>query len=122
MVDLTDPGTHHRELNDGADDGLEPLETLDDNGLGDHFHPSAIEVHPETRSIIILAAREEAGVVVSPEGELQATFEMKHRDHPQAEGVAFLPDGRLVLADEGQGQRGTLTAYPPRSGEPEETR
>jgi hypothetical protein len=96
-----------------------PLETLDDNGLGDDFHPSAIEVHPESGAFIILAAREEAGVVVSPDGELLATFEMKRRDHPQPEGIAFLSDGSLVFADEGQGRLGTLTVYRPKAGGPE---
>lgn len=90
---------------------LLPLEILDDNGLGKNFHPSAIEVHPETRSILILAAREEAGAEVSPDGNLLGTFEMKRRDHPQPEGVAFIPDGSLVLADEGRDGRGTITIY-----------
>jgi uncharacterized protein YjiK len=94
-----------------------PLEVLDDNGLGDDFHPSAIEVHPTTRSILILAAREEAGAEVSPKGELLGTFEMKRRDHPQPEGVAFMPDGSLVLADEGRDRRGTITVYPRRAAE-----
>jgi len=94
-----------------------PLEVLDDNGLGKNFHPSAIEVHPETRSLLILAAREEAGAEVSQDGELLGTFEMKRRDHPQPEGVAFLPDGSLVLADEGQNHRGTITVYPKRDPE-----
>ena len=80
-------------------------------GLGDSFHPSAIEVHPESGSLILLAAREEAIVEVGPQGELVATRELKRKDHPQPEGVAFLQDGTMVLADEGQGKRGTLTRY-----------
>ena len=88
-----------------------PLEELDAEGLGDSFHPSAIEVHPESGSLIILAAREEAIVEVGPGGELVATRELKRKDHPQPEGVAFLQDGTMVLADEGQGKRGTLTRY-----------
>jgi hypothetical protein len=56
---------------------------------------------------------------VSPDGELLATFEMKRRDHPQPEGIAFLSDGSLVFADEGQGQLGTLTVYRPKAGGPE---
>jgi len=88
-----------------------PLDDLDERGLGDEFHPSAIEVHPQTRSLILVSAREEALVELSPYGEILATKELKRKDHPQPEGLAFLPDGSLVLADEGQGKRGTLTRY-----------
>ncbi len=94
-----------------------PLEELDDRGLGKEFHPSAIEVHPQTRSIILVAAREEALLELSPFGEILATKKLKRKTHPQPEGLAFLPDGSLVLADEGQGKRGTITRYP--QNEPE---
>ena len=89
-----------------------PLQELDDRGLGKEFHPSAIEVHPQTRSIIIVAAREEALVELSPFGEILFTKKLKRKKHPQSEGVAFLSDDSLVLADEGQGKRGTITRYP----------
>jgi hypothetical protein len=88
-----------------------PLEELAARGLGDGFHPSAIEVHPQTRSLILVAAREESLLELSPRGEILATKGLKRKDHPQPEGVAFLPDGSLVLADEGQGKRGTITRY-----------
>ena len=32
---------------------------------------------------------------------------------PNGEGLAFLLDGTLVVADEGQGSRGRITRYPP---------
>jgi uncharacterized protein YjiK len=94
-----------------------PLEELDSRGLGDEFHPSSIEVHPVTGSLLLAAAREEAIVELSSSGEILATRELKRKDHPQPEGLAFLPDGSLVLADEGQGKRGTLTRYMPRNGQ-----
>ena len=88
-----------------------PLEDLDERGLGDEFHPSAIDVHPQTGSLILVSAREEALVELSPYGEILATKELKRKDHPQPEGLAVFPDGSLVLADEGQGKRGTITRY-----------
>jgi uncharacterized protein YjiK len=92
-----------------------PLEELDSRGLDDKFHPSSIEVHPGTGSLILVAAREEAMVELSSDGEILATKELKRKDHPQPEGLAFLPDGTLILADEGQGDRGTITRYAPRT-------
>jgi hypothetical protein len=91
-----------------------PLEELDDNGLGDEFHPSAIEIHPETRSLLVLAGPEEALAEIGPGGEILGTREFKKRDHPQPEGIAFLQDGTLVVSDEGQDGLGTLTRYRPR--------
>jgi uncharacterized protein YjiK len=90
-----------------------PLQELKDAGLDDEFHPSAIEIHPETRSLIITAAREEALVEVGRDGTLLAVKELKRKDHPQPEGLAFLPDGTLIIADEGQGKRGQITRYSP---------
>jgi len=92
-----------------------PLEELKSMDVNDKFHPSAIEVHPETGSILLVAAREEALLELSSQGRLLAAKELKRKDHPQPEGLAFLPDGTLVLADEGQGAPGQLTRYPPRN-------
>ena len=94
-----------------------PLQELEARGLDDKFHPSSIEVHPETGALILVAAREEAMVELSSEGEILATRELKRKDHPQPDGLAFLPDGSLILADEGQGKRGTITRYTPQGGD-----
>lgn len=90
-----------------------PLADLDDNGLGKNFHPAAIEVHPETGSFLLVAAREEALLEVTRYGEILATKELKRKRHPQPEGLAFIPGGVLVLADEGQDGPGALTRYNP---------
>lgn len=90
-----------------------PLEDIDAGGLGKNFHPSSIEVDPETGSLILLAAREEAMIELSHQGEILGSREFKRRNHPQPEGLAFLTDGTMVLADEGQGARGTITLYHP---------
>jgi uncharacterized protein YjiK len=92
----------------------EELETLD---LDDKFHASAIEVHPETGSLLLVAAREETLVEVSAAGRLLAGRELKRKNHPQPEGIAILSGGDLVLADEGQGKRGRLTRYSRAPGE-----
>ena len=88
-----------------------PLEELEAMDVKDEFHPSAIEVHPVTGSLLLVAAQEEALLEFTPQGRLLAAKELKKKDHPQPEGLAFLPDGTLVLADEGQGGPGRLTRY-----------
>lgn len=93
-----------------------PFHDLEALGIGPEFHTSAIEVHPGTGSILLLAAREEVILEIDANGRPVAATELKRKDHPQPEGLALLLDGTLVIADEGQGNPGRLTRYPPRSG------
>jgi uncharacterized protein YjiK len=90
-----------------------PFQDLEALDLGDTFHPSAIEVHAETGSAVLISAREEVILETSPQGTLIGGRELRRKSHPQAEGVTFLRDGTLVLADEGRGKRGRLTRYEP---------
>jgi uncharacterized protein YjiK len=89
-----------------------PLTDLDGLGLDPEFHVSGIEVHPETGALLLVAAREEALLELSPQGHPLAGRALKRKAHPQPEGISFLADGTLLLADEGQGGRGRLTRYP----------
>jgi uncharacterized protein YjiK len=91
-----------------------PLSGLEDVGLDPEFHTSAIEVHPGTGRLLLVAAREELLLELSSQGRPLAGRELKRSAHPQPEGVAFLEDGSLILADEGQGERGRVTRYLPR--------
>jgi uncharacterized protein YjiK len=88
-----------------------PLEVLKELDLKDSFHPSGIEVHPETGRLILISAQEEAILELSPQGALLAGRELHRKTHPQPEGITFLADGSLLLADEGQGKKGRVTRY-----------
>ncbi len=94
-----------------------PFEALKELDLEDSFHPSGIEVHPETGSLILISAQEETILELSPQGALRDGRELHRKTHPQPEGITFLVDGSLLLADEGQGKRGRVTRYP--AGAPE---
>ena len=89
-----------------------PRDDLVAAGIDDDFHPAAIEVHPRSGSLFLLAAREEAVLEVSREGRVIAARQLSRAAHPQPEGIAFGPDLELWIADEGGSRRGTLTAYP----------
>ena len=88
-----------------------PFEALKELDLEDSFHPSGIEVHPETGRLILVSAQEETILELSPQGALRAGRELHRKTHPQPEGITFLADGSLLLADEGQGKRGRVTRY-----------
>lgn len=88
-----------------------PYASLQDVGARGRLHPSGIEVHPLTRHIFVVAAREEGIVEIDRTGRFVRAAELPGKLHVQPEGIAFVLD-RLALADEGSGRKATLTLYP----------
>jgi uncharacterized protein YjiK len=80
------------------------------------FAPSAIERHPRTGHFFVLAARGNAIVEVDTNGNLLAVSTLPKSVHPQPEGLAILPDGTVIICNEGSGpgKPGRLVVYPPR--------
>jgi uncharacterized protein YjiK len=78
------------------------------------FHTSSVEIDARTGRVILLAARENAMAEVTRDGRVLATRALGAL-HSKAEGSAILPDGSLVIADEGprHGQA-LITRYPRR--------
>lgn len=76
------------------------------------FKPSGIARHPKTGTFFVIAARGSTIIEISKEGKIlnQQPINSKVNTHP--EGIAFAPDLTLVLCNDGQGKRGTLTLYP----------
>lgn len=88
-----------------------PLDRVADAVQERTFSPSAVEIDPATGRIVLLSARGGAMVELDRSGEILATRRLA-ASHVQAEGAAILPDGALVIADEGDGGRALLTRYP----------
>lgn len=97
---------------------------LIDMKLGDaipnpeNFRATELVRDPETGSLLVLDSAAGAILEVSMKGEPIAYWRLGG-DHPQAEGLALLADGRLAVADEGRMGKGSLgggvlTIYPPR--------
>lgn len=91
-----------------------PFEALEAYDVSHGVHPSGLDVDPATGTYVLLAAREERMLEVDTAGRVLAVVKLRHHRHPQAEGITFSPDGRLFIADEGQGRHAHLTAYAPR--------
>jgi uncharacterized protein YjiK len=85
-------------------------------GLGGAFHASAIEVHPRSGSLFLVAGRESAMVEISSDGRVLAARQLERHVHPQPEGLAFGPGLELWIADERVPGGGTLTRYPLAAG------
>ncbi len=94
-----------------------PFASLRDVGARGRLHPSGIEVHPVTRQIFVVAAREEGIVEIDRAGRFVGAAELPGKQHVQPEGIAFVADA-LALADEGTGRKATLTLYPRRRARP----
>ena len=77
--------------------------------IGEKIHPSAVTTR--FGDYIILAGKERRVFQLSASGELIASGKLKKKHHRQPEGIAFMSSGRLVIADEGSGQKGRITTY-----------
>ncbi|MCC6318931.1 MAG: hypothetical protein IT361_14730 [Gemmatimonadaceae bacterium] len=75
------------------------------------FRPSGIEVDPVTGNYVLVAGPERALLEIDPRGDVVGGVALSRKLHRQPEGIAFLGDSLLVIADEGSGSRATLTTY-----------
>ena len=82
---------------------------------GKSFNPSGIELHPELGTYFVIAARQEAVAEVNLNGDVLAVARLQGDRHRQVEGIAFTPQGDLILGDEGGNRGGRLTLYQPSS-------
>ncbi|MCI0436163.1 MAG: SdiA-regulated domain-containing protein [Gemmatimonadetes bacterium] len=101
-----------RRVADSAPRFSIPFADIARAGGGRDFHPSGIAVHPVTRTIFVLAGRQKRILELSRDGRVLDARELPGRNHAQPEGIAFLADGTMLIADEGAGGRATVTRYP----------
>jgi len=89
-----------------------PFDGLIDEHERAEFRPSGIEWDPARRHLVIVSARNRLVLYLDPSGGLIERKRLSGDRHPKTEGIAIMPDGRMVLADEGSRTReGRLTAY-----------
>ncbi|QGZ95253.1 hypothetical protein [Terricaulis silvestris] len=78
-------------------------------GVSD-FQPSSVEIEASTGAFFVLSARDGAVAWFGADGSLRSAWALS-AEHTQAEGLALLPDGRLVIADEGARRGALLSIY-----------
>ena len=76
------------------------------------FQPSSVEREPRTGHYMIVAGPQRAIVEVTPAGAVVAGRALSRRLHRQPEGLTFVADSAVLIADEGGNGPGTLTLYP----------
>lgn len=75
------------------------------------FKPSAIAVHPDSGNLFLLSSPNRLLIVLNKDGQILAVKKLKKRIVRQPEGIAFMPDGSLIIASEGAGGRAVLVKY-----------
>lgn len=89
-----------------------PLEGLLAEDERAEFRPSGVEWDAAKQRLVVVSARNRVVLYLTTAGQLIERKRLSGERHPKTEGIAILPDGRLVLADEGSRTReGRLTAY-----------
>ncbi len=74
------------------------------------FQPSDIGFDPASGRLIVISGLDGAIAELGPDGALLSARPLGHH-HRQAEGVAILPDGSLIIADEGGHGRAHIARY-----------
>lgn len=74
------------------------------------LHPSDITIDPTTGNYVIIAAQEKALVVITPDAQVVSAGPLPEPSE-QAEGVAILREGVLIISDEGNRNPATVTLY-----------
>jgi tRNA A-37 threonylcarbamoyl transferase component Bud32 len=89
---------------------------IDAEALGDakrQFSPSGATWDAATGHLVVIAGPDHRVAEVDLDGRVLAMRDLDPTRHPQAEGIAFTTDGRLVLADEGRRSGARISVYAP---------
>jgi uncharacterized protein YjiK len=88
-------------------------------GLSDKkdFKPSALAVHPESGRIYVLSSVRQAIVVLDPAGDVVAEWDLDGAGFEQPEGLAWLPNGDLLISSEGVERSGVVKRFAVRASQ-----
>lgn len=77
------------------------------------FDPSAAAIHPINKRLYILSSAGNLLVVTDTKGTVMEAYKLSPYDFPQAEGIAFAPNGDMYISNEGKnGAVPTLLYFP----------
>lgn len=76
------------------------------------FEPSAAAIHPISKRLFILSSAGQLLVVTDTRGQVIEAYTLNPDFFPQAEGIAFAPNGDMYISNEGKYGRPTLLLFP----------
>lgn len=80
----------------------------DDNA---NFDPSEAAINPVNKKLFILSSAGNLLVIANRNGKPEKVINLNPDEHPQAEGIAFAPDGDMFITNEGKYGTPTLQIY-----------
>ncbi|MGZ3845749.1 MAG: SdiA-regulated domain-containing protein [Flavisolibacter sp.] len=80
----------------------------DDNAK---FEPSAASIHPINKRLYVLSSAGNLLVVADTRGKIIEAYELNPNQFPQAEGIAFAPNGDMFISNEGKYGAPTLLEF-----------
>ncbi|HJP87303.1 MAG TPA: hypothetical protein VJ852_15025 [Gemmatimonadaceae bacterium] len=75
-----------------------------------NFHPSDIAIDPNTGNYVVIASREKAYAVITPDGEVLKSAPLPG-EHRQAEGLTITKDSIMIVSDEANVKPPKITLY-----------
>lgn len=75
------------------------------------MNPSAVAIHPFTNQLYVLSSKDHLIYVFSAEGSIETVQQLNKKMFKQAEGIAFLENGDLIISNEGGKGKPTLLYF-----------
>jgi uncharacterized protein YjiK len=75
------------------------------------FNPSAAAVHPVTNQLYILSSAGQLLVIADLSGKVSQVYRLNPDKFPQAEGIAFAPNGDMYIANEAKYGKPVLLVF-----------
>ena len=75
------------------------------------LRPSALARHPMTGHLVVLSSRRETLVSLDAEGAVVSVWDFGEADLEQPEGLAFLPNGDVLISSEGKKGPGVIMRF-----------
>jgi uncharacterized protein YjiK len=76
------------------------------------FDPSSAAIHPINKRLYILSSAGNLLVITDTRGKVIEAYSLNPDDFPQAEGIAFAPNGDMYITNEGKYGKATLLFFP----------
>lgn len=89
------------------------IDILPAHARNQEVRASELARDPKSGNLLIVDSNAAAIIEITPQGKAAGYRALAKESHPQAEGLALMSDGSIVVGDEGRGKAGRLTAYEP---------
>ena len=80
------------------------------------FDPSAACIHPKNKRLYVLSSAGNLLVIADTRGKIIEAYKLNPDQFPQAEGIAFAPNGNMYITNEGKYGSPTLQVFKYQNG------